>query len=85
MFICAQIYGATGKGQKKMCIRDRYVSDDFEGTHVLGPKAIVVASTFDANYDNISGSYSVSYTHLMLCKSCTFTLAQQHGGTSTLI
>lgn len=34
-----------------------YVSDDFDGTQVLGPKAIVVASTFDANYDNISGSY----------------------------
>lgn len=34
-----------------------YVSDDFDATGVLGGKSIVVASTFDQEYNNISGAY----------------------------
>lgn len=34
-----------------------YVSDDFDATGVLGDKSIVVASTFDEEYHNISGAY----------------------------
>lgn len=34
-----------------------YVSDDFDATGVLGGKSIVVASTFDEEYNNISGAY----------------------------
>ena len=34
-----------------------YVSDDFDATNVLGAKSIVVATTFDESYTNISGAY----------------------------
>lgn len=34
-----------------------YVSDDFEGTHKLGERSIVVASTFDENYEDVGGGY----------------------------
>ena len=34
-----------------------YVSDDFDASGVLGNKSIVVASTFDEEYNNISGAY----------------------------
>lgn len=34
-----------------------YVSDDFDASGVLGHKSIVVASTFDGEYNNISGAY----------------------------
>ena len=34
-----------------------YVSDDFDATGVLGGKSIVVAATFDEEYNNVSGSY----------------------------
>lgn len=33
-----------------------YVSDDFSGTSLLADKSIVVAATFDENYDNVSGT-----------------------------
>ena len=34
-----------------------YVSDDFDASGVLGGTSIVVAATFDEEYDNISGAY----------------------------
>lgn len=34
-----------------------YVSDDFDATGKLGGKSIVVAATFDDNYDKIGGAY----------------------------
>lgn len=34
-----------------------YVSDDFDATGLLGNKSIVVAATFDEDYDNVSGTY----------------------------
>lgn len=34
-----------------------YVSDDFDATGILGGKSIVVAATFNEEYQNVSGSY----------------------------
>ena len=34
-----------------------YVSDDFDGTQKLAEKSIVVAATFDRNYDDVGGGY----------------------------
>ena len=34
-----------------------YVTDDFDGTQKLGARSIVVATTFDANYDDTGGMY----------------------------
>lgn len=34
-----------------------YVSEDFDASGEIGAKSIVVAATFDNNYDNVSGSY----------------------------
>lgn len=34
-----------------------YVSEDFDATQILGPKSIVVAATFDQNYENVGGGY----------------------------
>lgn len=37
--------------------RGDYISEDFDASGEIGGKSIVVAATFDKNYDNISGSY----------------------------
>lgn len=42
-----------------------YISDDFDGTALLGSYSIVVAATFDKNFDNVSGgTYSGIYSGL---------------------
>lgn len=42
-----------------------YISDDFDGTNLLGQKSIVVAATFDKNLDeNAGGMYSGIYSGL---------------------
>lgn len=42
-----------------------YVSDDFDGTNLLGAKSIVVAATFDKNLNNVAGGmYSGIYSGL---------------------
>lgn len=33
-----------------------YITDDMDGTNQLAPKVIVVAATFDDNYDNVNGT-----------------------------
>ena len=42
-----------------------YISDDFDATNQLGQLSIVIAATFDSNYDDVSGgTYSRIYSGL---------------------